>query len=300
MFSLTFDTNEQAKVRTRDVNGDLADWELARRYFARFRRRVKRYCDKHGLTYDLVAVAELQKRGVQHFHVATALPLRHADLLAMWGYGTVWISGGRAARRRDKRRPGSEASYVASYISKYMGKDMVQEPEEGPEQERGQAGGGAVSGRGFHKSRYHRARSLKLPFEEHLLEPGDMSAFQGVLEQDGFQMSCEPFLIEKEGVTYGWWARSVQMSMESGHLTHAPAPAGGGEDAGGGRPSHSKDGQVVTKPQTQSPHSPPEGAKHSQKSTGSERRNSRTEHQRKQVARVGASREPWGGGEEDA
>jgi hypothetical protein len=280
MFSLTFDTSEVAQVRTRRVVGDLSDWEQARSHFSLFRKRVKAWCNRHGFVYDFVAVSELQKRGVQHFHVATSLPLRHADLMALWGYGTVWVSSGRAGRRREKRRPGSEASYVASYISKYMGKDMVQQP--GGQEPGDPAASSSV--RGWHKSRYHRARSLKLPFEEYLLEPGDMTAFQQVLEEDGFEMVVEPRPIEKDGINFGWWARSVQFARESGDLARAPAPAEGGEDARARSAPHLKDGQVVTMKKGEPKKTHPEGEKEHKEMIYSARREARHDRRGEEVA----------------
>ncbi len=255
MLSVTFDTNEEAKVRTRSLGrksnvavDDLGSWENGRYYFGLFIERVRRRCKKLGLTYDLIAVPELQKRGVQHFHFATKLPFTHAEWLALWGYGTVWYSAGtrgRAGRRRENKDPGSSSSAVSSYMTKYLGKAFDEQPSEDP------AGLGEQAYRSAGASRYHRSRSLVLPFEEYLIEPGDMSGFQEKLEEGGFEVVGEPLAIEKDGINYGWWHKSVQLATERGDLSAASAgrlcaPEGGQPPGGtaGGLPSHLTSGQL--------------------------------------------------------
>ena len=234
MLSVTFDTNEDAKVRTRPLNrrggeavDDLTSWEEARYYFGLFVERVRRKCKKEGLAYGLIAVEEVQKRGVQHFHFATSLQFTHAEWLKLWGYGTVWYSGetgNRSSRRREVRDPGSSVAAVSSYMTKYLAKSF--------DEVEGDFVAGSVR-RTAGAARYHASRSLVLPFEEYLVEPGDMSAFQEKLEEGGFEVIGEPFPVEKDGHIFAWWQKSVQLAMKSGDLTHAPAGACA-EDAGGG------------------------------------------------------------------
>ena len=255
MLTLTFDTNEEAKVRTRSLSrrgsgavDNLQNWEDARYYFGLFSERVRRKCKKLGVSYDLIAVPERQKRGVQHFHFATKLLFTHAEWLALWGYGTVWYSGGtggRAGRRRENKDPGSSVAGVSSYMTKYLGKAFDEEPSEDP------AGPGQESFRSAGAARYHRSRSLVLPFEEYLIEPGDMSGFQEKLEEGGFEVVGEPLAIEKDGMTFGWWHKSVQLAIERGDLSAGSAgrlcaPQGGQPPGGtaGGLPSHLTSGQL--------------------------------------------------------
>lgn len=134
MLSVTSDTNEDAKIRTRPLNrrggnavDDLTSWEEARYYFGLFVERVRRMCKKLELDCKLIAVEEVQKRGVQHFHFATNLNFTHAEWLALWGYGTVWYSGetgNRSSRRREVRDPGSSVAAVSSYMTKYLAKSF--------------------------------------------------------------------------------------------------------------------------------------------------------------------------------
>lgn len=233
MLSVTFDTNEDAKVRTRplnrrggDVVDDLTSWEDARYYFGLFVERVRRKCKKLGLPYGLIAVEEVQKRGVQHFHFATNLPFTHAEWLSLWGYGTVWYSGetgNRSSRRREVRDPGSSVAAVSSYMTKYLAKtfDEVEDLLE-PGSVRRTAGA----------ARYHASRSLVLPFVEYLIEPENMGAFHEKLGEGGFEVVGDPFLVEKDGYIFAWWQKSVRLAMESKGVT--PAPAGAcAEDARG-------------------------------------------------------------------
>lgn len=242
MLSVTFDTNEDAKVRTRPLNrcggeavDDLTSWEEARYYFRLFVERVRRKCKKEGLAYGLIAVEEVQKRGVQHFHFATSLQFTHAEWLKLWGYGTVWYSGetgNRSSRRREARDPGSSVAAVSSYLTKYLAKSF--------DEVEGDLVAGSVR-RTAGAARYHASRSLVLPFEEYLVEPGDMSAFQEKLQEGGFEIVGEPFPVEKDGHIFAWWQKSVKLAMESGELSaevagRMCAPEGGhppGASAGG-------------------------------------------------------------------
>ena len=244
MLSVTFDTNEDAKVRTRPLNrrgtgpvDDLTSWEDARYYFGLFVERVRRKCKKLGLCYGLIAVEEVQKRGVQHFHFATKLDFTHAEWLALWGYGTVWYSGetgGRSSRRREVREPGSSVAAVSSYMTKYLAKSF--------DEVEGDAAAGIVR-RTAGASRYHASRSLVLPFEEYLVEPGDISAFQEKLEEGGFDLIGEPFPVEKDGHIFAFWQKSVKLAKDWGDLAEGPsgrmcAPEGGHPPGGssGGLP----------------------------------------------------------------
>ena len=73
--------------------------------------------------------------------------------------------------------------------------------------------------------RYYRSRNLELLYVEHLEEPGDMSAFQERMEAEGFKMVKEPSRIEKGGIDYGWWMRSVKVTEKSAPpATPSPSP----------------------------------------------------------------------------
>lgn len=85
-----------------------------------------------------------------------------------------------------------------------------------------------------------------LPIEEYLVPSGDMNAFKEKLEEGGFEAVGEPFPVEKNGHTFAWWQKSVQMSIESGDLTPAPAGAARAEDAGGGLPTHLTSGNLAS------------------------------------------------------
>ena len=233
MVSLTFDTNDVAKYRTRRLNrrsedavDDISDWSIARHYYLKlFMGRLRRFLAKQGLKSDVVGVWELQKRGVWHYHLATNLPLKWEQWDKVWGYGFVKVSRGR---RRGQTVSGSSVAGVSAYMTKYLGKsldarsepraeaDMSEGLEEVQEKPEGIPAG---------SHRYYRSRNLELLYVEHLEEPGDMSAFQERMEAEGFKMVKEPTRIEKGGVDYGWWVRSVKVAEKKSKPTTSLLPA---------------------------------------------------------------------------
>ena len=233
MVSLTFDTNDVAKYRTRRLNrrsggavDDISDWGVARHcYLKLFMGRLRRFLAKQGLKSDVVGVWELQKRGVWHYHLATNLPLKWEQWDKVWGYGFVKVSRGR---RRGRTVSGSSVAGVSAYMTKYLGKslnvrsepraqaDMSEGLEEVQEKPEGIPAG---------SHRYYRSRNLELLYVEHLEEPGDMTAFQEHMEAEGFKMVKEPSRIEKGGIDYGWWMRSVKVTEKSAPpATPSPSP----------------------------------------------------------------------------
>ena len=233
MVSLTFDTNDEAKYRTRRLNrrsgsavDDISDWGIARHYYLKlFMGRLRRFLAKKGLKSDVVGVWELQKRGVWHYHLATNLPLKWEQWDKVWGYGFVKVSQGR---RRGRTVSGSAVAGVSAYMTKYLGKSLgaKSQPEgqaqlaEGMEEVQEKPEGIPA---GSH--RYYRSRNLELLYVEHLEEPGDMTAFQERMEAEGFKIVKEPSRIEKGGMDYGWWMRSVRVTEKSApSAASSPSP----------------------------------------------------------------------------
>ena len=104
---------------------------------------------------------------------------------------------------------------VSAYMTKYLGKslDARSEPEQQPDMADGleeieEKPTGIPAG----SHRYYRSRNLELLFVEYLEEPGDLTAFQERMEAEGFKMVKEPSRIEKNGIDYGWWMRSIKVT----------------------------------------------------------------------------------------
>lgn len=93
---------------------NVTDLVMARREFAAFVRRVGR-CSEIKKPFRFVAVAERQKRGAVHFHVAVFVddfdPKAWEIINGLWRKGFVWI---------DTRK--SEGRKVAGYMGKYLEK----------------------------------------------------------------------------------------------------------------------------------------------------------------------------------
>jgi hypothetical protein len=88
---------------------DTTNLEESKSYFRNFiRKLLRRY------TFEYIAVAERQKRGVFHWHVLNNLPFVPKDDLALlWGAGFVDI------RKVHNRM------HIAGYLTKYLTKELV-------------------------------------------------------------------------------------------------------------------------------------------------------------------------------
>ena len=103
---------------------NITDLKRANSYFDKFIRKVRKHIDKN---FAYVAVAEKQKRGAYHFHVAVKGWQKVKTLRAIWlrivGEGNIDV------RAPLKRKSGSQWEKVklAYYLSKYIAKDDTDE-----------------------------------------------------------------------------------------------------------------------------------------------------------------------------
>jgi hypothetical protein len=211
---------------------NVTSYDEATRLYNAFLRRLKREFPKG--KFPLLSVREIQEKRaastgmrVWHFHIAVKRHVKHDVLTKLWGLGHVHLS----FRRTKSARVGAEK--VASYIAKYVGKDAGQDRPAG-------------------KHRYSCARGMSVPFQEHLLEPGDVVGFQELLEVGGFRVAGEPFPVERDGVFLGlWWSsRRVAGGSGAGRAAVAARPTGRGATA---TASHLKYRQITPVPSAGSP-----------------------------------------------
>jgi hypothetical protein len=104
------DSSFECLMVTLTYKGGNDAWEA--RHVADFMKHVRRWCQRRGLGCHYVWVAELQKRGVIHYHVALWVPvgtrLPKPDECGWWPHGMTRIEVARAA---------------VPYLLKYLSKD---------------------------------------------------------------------------------------------------------------------------------------------------------------------------------
>lgn len=105
----------------------------------------------------VLLVPERCADGQIHFHGLVPGYVKHADLLAAWGYGFVWISKPRNLPRGTSARTRSRV--IAGYLSKYLGKDLSRAvPAGDPQGTAAGTGGKGASPTGFNGKRYSTSR----------------------------------------------------------------------------------------------------------------------------------------------
>lgn len=89
---------------------EVYEYEDARREFREFLRRVRRYL---GRPFRYIAVPELQKRGVWHWHVVVVDDIHQNIWAKLWGRGYVWVERFIGGIKR-----------LSNYLTKYLTKEL--------------------------------------------------------------------------------------------------------------------------------------------------------------------------------
>lgn len=221
LYTLTMDVGEIAVSRTRDLNrlvlpiDDMTDRAVFKYYVRLFLKRLRR--EYPGIA--ILNVVEKHKNNDRfHLHIGTNAFLSSGELRKVWGYGFVKIKLSDRVRKGEPSRTGSQR--VGSYLAKYVGKGFGSGGQ-GRTQSEGYSGLVETSEsimdppspkleRGEGEHRYTRSRTMTLPFDEYLLPSGDLTSFMDLLESDGYKLVGELLPVEKEGIRWAWWGRSVR------------------------------------------------------------------------------------------
>lgn len=111
---------DQCLMVTLTYAGDNSDWSP--KHVSAFMDHVRKWCGRKGIACRYVWVAELQKRGVIHYHVALWVPrgftLPKPDKQGWWCHGMTRIEVARAA-----------VPYLLKYLSKGMGDTLGSFPK---------------------------------------------------------------------------------------------------------------------------------------------------------------------------
>lgn len=118
-------TMKADRMLTLTYRDNVTDREVANRHFVRFIKLVHRkYPD-----YKYVCVAERQKRGAWHFHIAVSGFQDVGYLRHCWRSlvdGNIDVTSPRTKGDKDKSPP-----QIAAYLTKYMSKAFIENYEEG-------------------------------------------------------------------------------------------------------------------------------------------------------------------------
>lgn len=112
--------SDQCLMVTLTYAGDNSDWNP--KHVSAFMDHVRKWCGRKGIACRYVWVAELQKRGVIHYHVALWVPrgfvLPKPDKQGWWPHGMTRIEVARAA-----------VPYLLKYLSKGKGDTLGSFPK---------------------------------------------------------------------------------------------------------------------------------------------------------------------------